>query len=103
LKLQKQDKQSLGAAQSGVSHACQGLDPEFAQYWEPVLDFFMKYTSSGAGTIGDLLTDTLESSDSPQSSVLDEAAQLINLREDIVDIRDHLSSKAVSNDSFTVT
>jgi hypothetical protein len=103
LKIQKQYNQSLGAAQSGVSHACQGLDPEFSQYWEPVLDLFMKCTSAGAGTIGDLLTNTLESSDYPQSSVLDEAAQLKNLREDITDIRDHLSSKAVTNDSFTVT
>jgi hypothetical protein len=67
LSLLKQDNQSLRAAQSGVSHAFQGLDPKFAQDWTHVLDFFMKYTSAGAGSMGDLMTEALESRDSPHS------------------------------------
>jgi hypothetical protein len=95
-----QDNQSLRVAQSGVSQACQGLDPEFTQDWTHVLDFFIKYTSPGAGTFGDLFTDALESRDSPQASAPAEAAQLVNLREDIADIQDRLSSKAITIDSY---
>jgi hypothetical protein len=89
LRLLKQDNQSLRAAHLGVYHACQGLDPECRQYLTHVLDLSMKYTSTGAGSVGDLFTDALES---PPAA----AAQLINLREDIADIRDRLPSKSIT-------
>jgi hypothetical protein len=93
LKLLKQYNLSLRDAHSGSVHACQVLDPEFAQDWTHVLEFFMKYTSPGADTVRDLFTAALEHKVSQQASTLGGVAQLQNLREDVAEFRDRLSSK----------
>jgi hypothetical protein len=97
------------------SHICGDLSSDFPADWELVLDFLGRHTSPGSGRAGDKIDDCVARFDVgpslpggvwPQRSLTEQPGitstsdQVINMKKDIADLRDRISSNSVSIDSF---
>jgi hypothetical protein len=97
------------------SHICGALSSDFPTDWELVLDFLGRHTSPGSGRVGDKIEDCVARFDVvpslpgglwPQRSLTEKPGtiptsdQVINMKKDIADLRDRISSNSVSIDSF---
>jgi hypothetical protein len=93
------------------------LSSDFPADWELVLDFLGRRASPGSGRVGDKIEDCVARFDVgpsltggvwPQRSLPEQPGttstsdQVINMKEDIADLRDQISSNAVSIDSFII-
>jgi hypothetical protein len=100
---------------SSRSHICGTLSSDFPADWELVLDFLGRHTSPGSGRVGDNIEDCVARFDVgpslpdgvwPQPSLTEQPGttstsdQVINMKKDIADLRDRISSNSVSIDSF---
>jgi hypothetical protein len=100
---------------SSSSHICGALSSDFPTDWEVVLDFLGRHTSPGSGRFGDKIEDCVARLDVgpslpggvwPQRSLTEQPGttstsdQVINMKKDIADLRDRISSNSVSIDSF---
>jgi hypothetical protein len=97
------------------STICCALSSDFPADWELVLDFLGRHTSPGSGRVGDKIEDCVARFDMgpifpgglwPQRSLPEQPGttstsdQVINMKKDIADLRDRISSNSVSIDSF---
>jgi hypothetical protein len=103
-----------GVLSSG-HHVCSALNSNFPADCELVLDFLGRHTSPGSGRVGDKIEDCVahsnigpsrsggiwphRSTHEPDESPLG-SDQVLNLKKEIADLRDRISSNSVSIDSF---
>jgi hypothetical protein len=100
---------------SSSSHIYGALSSDVPADWELVLDFLGRHTSPGYGRAGDKTEDCVARFDVgpifpggvwPQRSLTEKPGttstsdQVINMKKDIADLRDRISSSSVSIDSF---
>jgi hypothetical protein len=100
---------------SSSSQICGALSSDFPTDWELVLDFLGRHTIPGSGRIGDKIEACVDRFDvapslpggvRPQRSLTEQPGktstsdQVINMKRDIADLRDRISSNSVSIDSF---
>jgi hypothetical protein len=99
---------------SSSSHICGALSSDFPADWELVLDFLGRHTSPGSGRVGDKIEDCVDRFDvgpslpggvwhqrslTEQHGTTSTSDQVINMKKDIADLRDRISSNSVSIDS----
>jgi hypothetical protein len=85
--------------ENDVTHVGQqpGVDANFTADWQCVLGFFVWHTTHGSGTVGDALEQAPFEENSPLTPVLvAPPAFLQNLIKDMADLRDRISSRAVT-------
>jgi hypothetical protein len=100
---------------SSRSHICGALSSDFPTDWELVLDFLGRHTSPGSRRVCDKIEDCVARFDLglslpggvwPQPSLTEQPGttstsdQVINMKKDIADLRDRISSNSISIDSF---
>jgi hypothetical protein len=100
-----------------ASHSpiCGALNSDFPADWELVLDFLGRHTSPGSGRVGDKIEDCVarfnvvpslpggvwsQRSFPEQPGATSPSDQVINMKKEIADLRDRISSNSVSIDSF---
>jgi hypothetical protein len=100
---------------SSSSHICGALSSDFPSDWELVLDFMGRHTSPGSGRVDDKIEDFVARFDvvpslpggvwsqrslTEQPGTTSTSDQVINMKNDIADLRDRISSNSISVDSF---
>jgi hypothetical protein len=100
---------------SSRSHICGASSLDFPADWELVFKFLGRHTSPGSGRVGDNIADCVACFDVgpslpggvwPQRSLTEQPGttstsdQVINMKEDIADLHDRISSNSISIDSF---
>jgi hypothetical protein len=100
-----------------ASHSpiCVALNSDFPAYWELVLDFLGRHTNPGSGRVGDKIEDCVARFDvgpsllggvwsqrsfPEQPGAASSSDQVINMKKEIADLRDRISSNSVSINSF---
>jgi hypothetical protein len=100
-----------------ASHSpiCGALNSDFPADWELVLNFLGRHTSPGSGRVGDKIEDCVDRFDvgpslpsgvwsqrsfTEQTGATSSSDQVINMKKEIADLRDRISSNSVSIDSF---
>jgi hypothetical protein len=97
------------------SPICCALNSDFPANWELVLDFLGRHTSPGSRRAGEKIEDCVARFDvgpslpggvwsqrsfPEQPGATSPSYQVINMKKEITDLRDRISSNSVSNDSF---
>jgi hypothetical protein len=100
---------------SSSSHICGALSSDFPVDWELGLNFLGRHTSPGSGPFGDTIEGCVacfnvgprlpgvvwpQRSLTKQPGTTSTSDQVINMKKDIADLRDRISSNSVSINSF---